>query len=120
LLSSLCPYSSSFFPVLCLSFLLLFPYSHAATTDIYTLSLHDALPIFFCFVNGAHSLCLDRDAALSLQIHIVKNLRLHLSLRQKRSEERRVGKECRARRETKQEKNKNTRGDVDDRKNIIV
>ena len=35
------------------------------------------------FVYGTDCLCLDRDAALTLQIHIVQHLILHLTLGQK-------------------------------------
>ena len=37
----------------------------------------------FCTVNGADRLCLDRDAAFPLEVHIVKDLLLHLALGQK-------------------------------------
>ena len=32
-----------------------------------------------CFIYGTHGLCLDGNATLSLQVHIVQNLCLHLS-----------------------------------------
>src|SRR3712207_9572266 len=33
-------------------FIFFFFFNDTATTEIYTLSLHDALPIFICFLNG--------------------------------------------------------------------
>src|SRR5260370_38532125 len=44
LISLLCPYF--FFPLSCASLFSLFFFNDTATTEIYTLSLHDALPIY--------------------------------------------------------------------------
>src|SRR5438552_15591395 len=70
----------------------LFFFSDTATTQIYTLSLHDALPIFIRefareLPTAKRILIDERDAGMAR------------SLRQlaERSEERRVGKECRSR-----------------------
>ena len=45
--------------------------------------IKDVLLTILRFINGSHGLSLDGDTALSLQIHIVQDLRLHLSLGQK-------------------------------------
>src|SRR5690625_7893802 len=103
-----------------------FFYHHTATPDIHTLSLHDALPIFFAPVGKQAILkarALDRlevdrrDNLVGIHIRItqrnanagVRGELFHFSLlsirlrslirgliRSRRSEERRVGKECRS------------------------
>ena len=51
-----------------LLFEFIFFFNDTATTEIYTLSLHDALPIFYEYVimtNHIHMICLGRDKPLS-------------------------------------------------------
>src|SRR3712207_9329468 len=102
----------------------IFFFNDTATTEIYTLSLHDALPIFFTEdhgeMNGAHRL--QQKGAIHFDEAAIVNLTAvvpggpqgkrtsavgsHLDLAptllefaglSQRSEERRVGKECRSR-----------------------
>src|SRR2546426_9995903 len=86
--------------IFCTSFLLLsllfFFFNDTATTEIYTLSLHDALPISPGLRAGMQNLMLrdtrrlrvarTRQSSDSRKLHFLR-----------RSEERRVGKECRSR-----------------------
>src|SRR2546425_11221839 len=88
-----------------------FFFNDTATTEIYTLSLHDALPISIgAHVEGADEAVLDVDvtALVAFLPGVGRNLepdpfgraRLTLFLEpshSERSEERRVGKECRSR-----------------------
>src|SRR5260221_14572999 len=80
---------------------LLFFFNDTATTEIYTLSLHDALPIFRVILRCVEEL--DRYCANAELLETICSLEaLGLAtfrrvLDQDRSEERRVGKECRSR-----------------------
>src|SRR2546429_8954982 len=96
-------------------FLFFFFFNDTATTEIYTLSLHDALPIFLNSLErclrfllqarqliGALSLRADLDLAERHRFRSHKfgfvRFVIHLDLVfANRSEERRVGKECRSR-----------------------
>src|SRR5205823_14582313 len=81
---------------LMLSSFLFFFFNDTATTEIYTLSLHDALPIF-CqkltrWMRRSGLICLARSSRTGLDMsHILFMVEILLL----RSEERRVGKECR-------------------------
>src|SRR5256885_15724585 len=83
-----------------------FFFNDTATTEIYTLSLHDALPIYHD--QGQHREQRDRShderALLQLQQHVQQAVECGDARRKRqaaaqaaRSEERRVGKECRSR-----------------------
>src|SRR2546421_10719051 len=88
-----------------------FFFNDTATTEIYTLSLHDALPILLAASVLEHSLKSEREQALvptaefdeamealSGAAHAAyRRLVDHPGLVAYRSEERRVGKECRSR-----------------------
>src|SRR5256884_9826978 len=88
----------------------LFFFNDTATTEIYTLSLHDALPIWFsrisndCFLTliGPELILEESVRACALRNKAYMN-NLHayciwlFGLSGMRSEERRVGKECRSR-----------------------
>src|SRR5438046_9567736 len=97
--------SSCSFPCCCsfvcplLDLPLLFSFKHTPTTEIYTLSLHDALPIF---PQAARALPRGEPARAE---RVVGGRVSHQS--PDRSEERRVGKECRARWSPYHEKKKN-------------
>src|SRR2546422_11505401 len=90
-----------------------FFFNDTATTEIYTLSLHDALPIWPPLVRGPRAVHLEdlpgtrprRDGAddrvagpgLGVGLWRIPVCRFALVPRIVRSEERRVGKECRSR-----------------------
>ena len=94
-----------------------FFFNDTATTEIYTLSLHDALPILVIFmVNdlvtfpklvvykfSKYQYCeqyektLQEERARLCEAYIANEKDLYLYKRKERSEERRVGKECRSR-----------------------
>src|SRR5688572_33380193 len=93
----MCLFASSSIFVL---FSLVFFFTDTATTEIYTLSLHDALPISLPFVIDAFLMRAADDAighemTLSTPCSAI-NSRTS-SMTSGRSEERRVGKECRSR-----------------------
>src|SRR5256886_14745106 len=95
-----------------------FFFNDTATTEIYTLSLHDALPIFLSLLGGIAGLLAGSALAALVQVasplparvtgwSVAVALGLGISVgivfgvypahRAARSEERRVGKECRSR-----------------------
>src|SRR5437660_12908003 len=84
-------------------FLFFFFFNDTATTEIYTLSLHDALPIYYPKKKGIKDECsrlLEASTMKSRRGFAIQ--RLMNAMRQAhadgwRSEERRVGKECRSR-----------------------
>src|SRR2546427_829407 len=91
-------------------YLFFFFFNDTATTEIYTLSLHDALPIYTlifyespyrleAFLQDAQEVFGDREAALANDLTKMFEAvqRGTLSSLLERSEERRVGKECRSR-----------------------
>src|SRR5256885_17162731 len=71
--------------------LFFFFFNDTATTEIYTLSLHDALPIYL-----VQALTHGTGRALVARAQFLEDV-LQLLDRRLRSEERRVGKECRSR-----------------------
>src|SRR5256885_16968703 len=75
--------------IMLLSFFIFFFFNDTATTEIYTLSLHDALPISRLLVVES------RDQAF--RAHGPDLLAGKVQHSHHRSEERRVGKECRSR-----------------------
>src|SRR5689334_25185250 len=76
-----------------------FFFNETATTEIYTLSLHDALPIYE--LSPFQPFTPMRSPIVWLTVQIIGTGSGHLNFcpynPRKRSEERRVGKECRSR-----------------------
>src|SRR2546425_13084660 len=87
------------------SFCSFFFFNDTATTEIYTLSLHDALPIYLehfgtvtaTLASEAISIGRDAQHSAEFQFGMEEQPLLALLTFEVRSEERRVGKECRSR-----------------------
>src|SRR5256885_17156338 len=89
--------------------LVFFFFNDTATTEIYTLSLHDALPILLerepagsqaqklLSLDEAGTLLASGALVVDACRHAVRAGAVAVSLAGRRSEERRVGKECRSR-----------------------
>src|SRR2546425_9917408 len=93
---------ASVYTVRLLAMSVFFFFNDTATTEIYTLSLHDALPIFLVLVLALRYAPLVRDglifAAWAVPLHLLTAAAAITALVALwRSEERRVGKECRSR-----------------------
>src|SRR5258707_14546386 len=74
-----------------------FFFNDTATTEIYTLSLHDALPISFLYQRQTCHQVQPNQATYQKRQKCQPATYLQEVLYQLRSEERRVGKECRSR-----------------------
>src|SRR2546427_13271639 len=93
----------SLYVILLLSLFSFFFFNDTATTEIYTLSLHDALPICCQIGPGGAPLGQIRKTAVIAEWHHLRRacngwiapIERHFA--EARSEERRVGKECRSR-----------------------
>src|SRR2546429_7642183 len=93
----------------CLSICFFFFFNDTATTEIYTLSLHDALPIWLCSLRRRSAtvgwlwllllgFIFERDGWVSASDRETEHwVGTWACSPQLRSEERRVGKECRSR-----------------------